>query len=119
MSAKVDNYIYKDKTINIGGKDVVFNNRIEQVIVDDGKIYILLSIPLNQETYSYDDDHNIYCYSYYGELLWQVGTHNYNVDAMFVGIDEKNGSLYGTDFMGRRFHIDKSNGKLLDMREVR
>lgn len=68
---------------------------------------------------SYDDYHNIYCYSSEGDKLWQIGKRPRGDNAVFTMINVTDSVLYANDFLGRRYTVNKDNGTIGTMNIVR
>ncbi|MFC6335085.1 hypothetical protein ACFP56_20835 [Paenibacillus septentrionalis] len=102
---KMDNNI-----IYIENVQITFENNIMQVKNEGDRIFVLLSIP-PKKTLSYDDCHNIYCYSE-GQRMWQVGQRLNGDDTVFTMINLIDSVLYAHDFLGRRFSVNKENGMI-------
>lgn len=105
---------YNGNYIEINRKKVVFNDNIYQVIENFNKIYILLDIPFSKEL-SYDDYHNIYCYSINGDRLWQIGVRPKCDDAIYTMINLDDYCLYANDFLGRRYKVNTETGQIEGM----
>lgn len=102
------------KLLYIGDKKVVFEEEIYEIKVDDGKIYVLLDIKPKEEL-TYDDCHNIFCYSWEGEKMWQIGVRTIGNETVYTMINFDNKYLYANDFMGRRYYVDKNTGEIQGM----
>ena len=106
------------KTLNIGEKKVVFDMEIEKIQSINEKIFVLLKIPARKKM-SYNDLHNIYCYSADGEMIWQIGKRSKGDDVVYTMIRIDNSDLYANDFLDRQFLINKNTGEIINMRVVR
>lgn len=105
---------YNNNALEINGKKVVFDDNIYQVKEKFDKIYILLDISPKKEL-SYDDYHNIYCYSIKGNRLWQIGIRPKGDDAIYTMINLDDYCLYANDFLGRRYKVNVETGRIEGM----
>lgn len=106
---------FKGKLLYINEQELAFSNNIEQIKVDNDKTYVLLDIP-PKEKLSYDDFHNVLCYSAYGKRIWQIGVRPKGDEAVYTMINFDEDFLYANDFMGRRYSVDKNTGEIKSMR---
>jgi hypothetical protein len=105
---------FEDNILYIDNKELIFSDEICQVKIDNDKIYVLLEIP-PKDKLSYDDFHNIFCYSIDGEKEWQIGVRSKGDEAVYTMIDFDDKFLYANDFMGRKFSVDKKTGETKGM----
>lgn len=104
----------KENRLYIGEKELIFSENIYQFKKDNDKIYILLDIPSKEEL-SYDDFHNVYCYSMGGTKLWQIGLRPKGDEAVYTMINFDDSFLYANDFLGRRYSVNKNTGEIKSM----
>jgi hypothetical protein len=99
--------------LKLNGKEIKFNHDIRQFKTIGDDVVVLLAIPNNDDTLD-----NIYCYSSYGIIKWQVQPVKeacpemkqvFPFEQMSV-IDDK---ISASDFYGRRFFINIADGKIL------
>lgn len=109
---------FRDNRICIGEVEVFFTEKIDQVKVEGEKVFILLNIPSKQEL-TYDDFHNVYCYSIDGAKIWQIGIRPKGDKAVYTMINLDDSFLYANDFLGRRYYVDKNTGNIRDMKIVK
>jgi hypothetical protein len=112
---KMNNVKWNSNILTIGDKIITFKYPIQEIVVGEQQVFVLIETPLNMKQYDYDDLHNVYCYSYDGNKLWQIGSNSVGNDDMYVGLTENESKLFVNDFLGRRFRVDKNTGKLSDM----
>jgi hypothetical protein len=105
---------FSGKILNFGRKQVEFTDEIDQIKIDDHRIYVLLDIPLRQEL-SFDDFHNVFCYSTNGEKLWQIGDRPIDDEEVYTMFNFDDGFVYANDFLGRRYSVDKNTGEIRGM----
>jgi hypothetical protein len=105
---------YEKNILIIGEKKIVFSDMIYQIKEESNKIYVLLDIN-PKETLSYNDYHNVYCYSVDGIKLWQIGKRPKGDSAVFTMINIDELYLYANDFLGRRCLVNKNNGNIEGM----
>ena len=108
------NISFDKKILYIGDKKVVFEDEIYQVRIDDDKIYVLLDIK-PKEKLTYDDCHNVFCYSGDGQKIWQIGVRPKGSPTVYTMINFDDKYLYANDFMGRRYYVDKNTGEIQGM----
>ncbi|MBC1899832.1 hypothetical protein [Listeria seeligeri] len=103
------NYI-KNKLI-FENQEYTFEYPIQVLREDEDKnyVYVLLDIPAKQE-YTFDDFHNVYTFSYNGERKWQIGKRPIGDNDIYTLINVKEGTLYATDFSGRKYKVCEENG---------
>lgn len=99
--------------LKLNGKEIKFNHDIRQFKTVGDDVVVLLVIPNNDNTLD-----NIYCYSSNGIIKWQVQPIKeafpemkqvFPFEQMSV-LDDKIGA---SDFYGRRFMINISDGKIV------
>ena len=99
--------------LKLNGKEIKFNNDIRQFKTVGDDVVVLLAIPNNDNTLD-----NIYCYSSNGIIKWQVQPIKeafpemkqvFPFEQMSI-LDDKIGA---SDFYGRRFMINISDGKIV------
>lgn len=98
--------------LSIDGKIIKFNYDIRDTKVDNNQVIVLLSIPFNV-----DEIDNIYAVSLDCKINWKVESlsiinpngNNLPYENMFLNNDE----LTATDFYGRRYFINTTDGKIL------
>lgn len=105
---------FEKNILHISNNEIIFKDEICQVELDNDKIYVLLDIH-PKEQLSYNDYHNVFCYSNEGHKLWQIGVRPKGDTAVYTMINFDNEFLYANDFMGRRYSIDKDTGEIKDM----
>lgn len=97
--------------LSIDSKIIKFNYDIRDTKVDNNQVIVLLSIPFNV-----DEIDNIYAVSLDCKINWKVESlsiinpngNNLAYENMFLNNDE----LTATDFYGRRYFINTTNGKI-------
>lgn len=113
----MSNIIFFDKNvIKINGHKIVYQHDILDVKEIGDLVVVRLSIPTNQ-TLDLADFSNVYCINNRGNVIWQIKNKRPvdNPDfilapiSLLVLIDEK---LVVTDFMGRRYSVNLSNGEM-------
>lgn len=109
---------YNNNFLEINGNKEKFNDNIYQVKERFNKFYILLDI-LPKEELTYDDYHNIYCYSKNGDRLWQIGVRPEGDDAVYTMINFDDCFLYANDFLGRRYKVNAETGQIEGMSIVK
>lgn len=112
------NITYKDNIVYFIQKEIIFPDRIFQIKQDDDKIFILFEIPTKDEL-TYNDYHNVYCYSDKGNKIWQIGVRPKGDKAVYTMIDMDDAYLYANDFFGRRYTIDKNSRLIKDIKIVK
>lgn len=105
---------FEENVLYIADRELTFSDEIDQLKVDNDKIYVLLDIQ-PKEKLSYDDYHNVFCYSIGGEKVWQIGVRPKGDEAVYTMINFDNDFLYANDFMGRRYSVDKGTGEIKGM----
>ena len=107
---------YKKNYLIINGHRVDFKYDIGKVIPYKEKYIILLEIPLSKRK---NEINNIYCVDSQGNLVWQSGDivaydpgYGYHSACLYMGMSSSGDIIYGTDFMGRCYHINPENGKI-------
>ncbi|WP_312503371.1 hypothetical protein [Lacrimispora sp.] len=105
---------FNNNLLYIENIEISFRSKIMQIKHEGDKIFVLLNIPPKKEL-SYDDCHNIYCYSNMGKMLWQIGERPKGDDTVFTMINIIESELYANDFLGRRFSVNKDNGSIEKM----
>ncbi|EUJ64874.1 hypothetical protein [Listeria fleischmannii] len=88
---------------------IEFNERIDSILEQGDRIYILLDISPKAEL-DYNDYHNIYAYSTDGKLNWQIQPRPQGDEAVYTMINFNEGKLYANDFLGRRYLVDEETG---------
>lgn len=101
-----------DNILVLNGKNIKFSHKIRQFKTIGDDVIVLLAIPGNDDTLD-----NIYCYGSYGIIKWQVQPIKEAFPDMkqvfpFEQMTLVDGQISATDFYGRRFMIDASNGKI-------
>lgn len=112
----------KDKTMDIktekniltlNNKTITFKHDIRQIDANGDNVIVLLAIPNNDNTLD-----NIYCYGQNGIIKWQVQSikeafpemkNVFPFEQMSI-IDDK---ISASDFYGRRFFINISDGQII------
>lgn len=102
---------FNNNLLYIGDLEIRFDNKILQIKQELDKIFVLLSIPPKKEL-RYDDYHNVYCYDWMGNQIWQIGKRPKGDNAVFTMINIIDSVLYVNDFLGRRFIVNKDNGTI-------
>jgi len=105
----------RENSLYIDEQEITFSDNIEQIKVDNDNIYVLLDIPPKEEL-SYDDFHNVFCYSGDGKRIWQIGIRPKGDEAVYTMISFDDDFLYANDFLGRRYSVDKYTGQIRSMR---
>lgn len=105
---------FESNILKVGGKEIAFKEQIYQIKENNYKIFVLLDIPQKEE-YSYDDFHNVYCYSHEGERIWQIGNRDKGDNVVYTMINVGETILYANDFMGRRYSVNKLTGEIENM----
>lgn len=106
------NYMVKDNQLIINNHHVNFLFPIRTAQILDGNIIVLLAIPFNNDTVD-----NLYLIDSNGEIVWQSQKLKelYPTEKLLpyeqMVIDEQ--GIRVTDFYGRRYFIDLSNGKII------
>lgn len=90
----------------VGDLEIKFKNKILHKVQEADKIFVLLDIPSTKEM-NYNDYHNIYCYDFAGNKIWQIGKHPKWDSVVFTMIHMIDSILYANDFAGRRFIVRK------------
>ncbi len=107
MEIKIDKNV-----LTLNGKNIKFDHDIRQFKTVGNDVVVLLAIPNNDNTLD-----NIYCYGSYGIIKWQVQPIKdvypelkqvFPYEQMSV-IDDQ---ISASDFYGRRFFINISDGKI-------
>lgn len=119
INKELNNVKIKDNIMEIGNKKIVFNNNIYQIIEANDRVFVVIKLLLNQSNYTYDDEHNVYCYLYTGEKLWQIKNVPGMSPSAYVGIWYEDNILHVTNFDGVRFKVNVENGDLSDMEFVK
>ena len=109
------NIEYRENKLYIGETEILFTDKIQQVKYENDKVFILLDIPAKQEL-TYDDFHNVYCYSMDGTKVWTIGIRPKGDKAVYTMINVDDSYLYANDFLGRRYYVDKNTGDIKDMK---
>lgn len=111
-----------DSTLTIGNIQIKTKYQIKKIEKINGKYIVLLKIP---RVYLGDEElNNILCYDEEGRMCWRI-SNQLPADIIskeqipYVAIQIVDGKLYATDFLGRKFHVDIENGKLVDVKTVR
>lgn len=108
MEIKIENNI-----LTLNKKTIKFDHNIRQFKTVGDDVIVLLAIPNNDNTLD-----NIYCYGSYGIIKWQVQPIKdvfpelkqvFPYEQMSI-IDDK---ISASDFYGRRFLINISDGKIV------
>lgn len=111
-------YIVDGNMLKINSNKILFQNEIREVVMYNGCFIVLLSVPYN----TIDID-NIYCVDENGSLLWQVeGLSKVFPDLKALPYEQmgiKEETLFASDFYGRNYTIDLSNGKIKDCKIVK
>ena len=118
------NVEYNKNKLNVSGKIIEFKSEISELKENDNYLFVRVSVTpsleLNDNILS-----NIYAINKLGEIQWQIknnapkGNAEY-ICAPLVGMDiKKDGSLFVTDFMGRKFEVNQKNGVLEQMKIVK
>lgn len=102
---------FENDLLHVGNLKIRFNNKISQIKQEPDKIFVLLNIPPKKEL-NYDDCHNIYCYNFSGNKVWQIGNCPKGDNTVFTMMNIIESILYVNDFLGRRFVVNKENGTL-------
>lgn len=98
--------------LTLNGKDIKFKHDIRQFKTIGEDVFILLSIPNNDDTLD-----NIYCYGQNGIIKWQVQPIKEAFPEMkrvycFEQMSIIDGQISASDFFGRRFIINSKTGKI-------
>lgn len=111
---------FRKNNLFINGKPMKFDYEVGNAFVVDDKIVFLLLIPNGNPTVQ-----NIYCLNSDLQFLWQVQS----MLEAYPQVGEElpyenmalreNGNISASDFFGRNFDIDVTNGKLVNFKIVR
>ncbi len=106
------NYTYNDNELIINNLKVTFDYPIRDARLLDKNIIILLSIPYNDDTID-----NLFLINIQGDMVWR----SQNLKELFpkekllpyeqMIIDDQ--EIRVSDFYGRRYFINPSNGKII------
>ena len=117
-----------NNTIIINSNIIVFNFRIEYAFKLNGKIVIILDIPLNTGNIDLQMDElksrNVFCYSEAGALLWQIGSIKKLLPkASFAPInyylvDDREG-LVLMNILDQHIKINMNTGEIMDCEAVK
>lgn len=112
-----------ERKIKIGNKKIELRYPVKMVELIDNMYIILLGVPIRAKL-GFEEFNNIVCYNNKGELVWKIddklpGGIVSNEQTPYVAIQIQDNILKATDFFGRRFQIDVTNGKLLCYEVVR
>ncbi len=111
---------YKDKTIYFTTQPVVFKFEIGDVIETDKTVIVRLNIPADNETRQ-----NVFALQKNAKFIWQVESSlkvypQINVELPYENMALlPNGNINVSDFFGRIFEIDITNGKILNFHTSR
>lgn len=105
----MDNIIKINKNeLRIDKNIIKFSYDIREIKIVDNQVIVLLSIP-----YNVDETSNIYAVSLDCKIIWKVENLNTNGNSLpFDNMFLSNGVLTATDFYGRRFFINTTNGRI-------
>jgi hypothetical protein len=104
--------------LSIFSKEIEFQEDIGSTIEDENQIYVLLTFPGGVTEYNYYESHNIFAYSFEGELIWQVSDKPDENSRSYVHIrDADNDSLFAIDLSRKRYIINKSTGDVADFED--
>lgn len=112
------NITYRDNIVYFIQKKIIFPDRIFQIKQDNDKVFILFDI-LAKDELTYNDYHNVYCYTDKGDKIWQIGVRPKGDKAVYTMINIDDTYLYANDFLGRRYAIDKGSGLIKDIKIVK
>lgn len=94
--------------LSIDKNTIKFNYDIRDIKIVDNQVIVLLSIPFNV-----DETSNIYAISLKCKIIWKVENLKPNGNNLpFENIFINNGVLTATDFYGRRYFINITNGMI-------
>ncbi|WP_019377043.1 hypothetical protein [Virgibacillus halodenitrificans] len=115
--------LVNENELKLRDQTIYFDYPIENTISFQDRIFILLKIP-TRVPLSHNELNNVHCYTISGDKLWQICPQGLKgreemKSVPYVGLNlEKNNNLFATDFMGRKFHVDVNDGKIIDMQIV-
>ncbi|MCK0473844.1 hypothetical protein [Halalkalibacter sp. APA_J-10(15)] len=106
---------YTKNKLDVFGKVVDFKYDIAEVEQNEQYIFVRLAIPSNIKM-GESELRNVYAVNEVGKIQWQIknfppkNNPEYQC-APIVGIHiDSNGTLFVTDFMGRRFEVEQKSG---------
>lgn len=105
----MNNIIKINKNVLSIDKNIIkFNYDIRDIKMVDNQVIVLLSIP-----FDVDEPSNIYAVSVDCKIIWKVESLKPNGNNLpFENIFLNNGVLTATDFYGRRYFINTTNGMI-------
>jgi len=111
---------YNDFVV-IGDRKVKTKYSVKKIIKFENFSYVLLKIP--RVDLEYDELNNVFCYDAQGNLVWQIDNSmpscvKSKEQIPYIDLEIIDGLLYATDFWGRRFLVERTTGKLLDIKIV-
>lgn len=113
---------YEDNKLIINGTEITMKYPIKKIAKIENKYIILMKIP--HVNLGFEELNNILCYNENGEIQWRISsvlpTSIVSDEQIpYVAIQTLDENLYATDFWGRRFRVDLSSGRLIDVDCVR
>lgn len=108
------NIAFENNVLYIGNVEHTLPEKIDRVEQDCENVYVLLDIPTRKDL-TYDDYHNVYCFSITGEKRWQIGIRPRGDESVYTMIGFDNTWVYANDFLGRRYFVDKKTGSVMKM----
>lgn len=111
---------YNDFVV-IGDRKVKTKYSVKKIIKYENFNYVLLKIP--RVDLGYDELNNVFCYDTQGNIVWQIDNNmpscvKSKEQIPYIDLEIIDGLLYATDFWGRRFLVERTTGKLLDIKIV-
>lgn len=107
---------FRKNTLFVNKKPINFDFEVGNALAVDDKVIFLLKIPYDDKTTL----KNIYCLNENCQFLWQVQSAleaypNINEELPFENmVQNGNGNISASDFYGRNFEINVTNGKIIN-----
>lgn len=108
---------FRKNTLFVEGNTLNFDFEVGNAFEVNNNVVFLLKIPNDNDTLK-----NIYCLNSNCQFLWQVQSvlevyPDLKVELPFENMTmRENGNISASDFYGRNFDIDASNGKILNFK---
>lgn len=106
---------YKGKELHLKNKILTFEYDVRNVGVLSDRVVVLLGIPENVDNIT----DNIYSFSLEGDFLWK----SQNISEKYPNLENLlpyeqmsyySGKIHASDFLGRNFAINPTDGKIVD-----
>jgi hypothetical protein len=107
------NYSFDENMLNVNGKELKFDLKIESVLEKEGVLLVLILEHGSKLTNEHYHSRNIFGVNEEGEIIWQVEAPTKDPVDLYTGLFEEEGQVIGGAWSGGDCYLDPQTGKIL------